>query len=1216
MYISEVIIDGFKSYAQRTVISKWDKEFTAVTGLNGSGKSNILDAICFVLGIKTLQALRVDKLQELIYKKGQAGVTKASVTLMFNNDDKDRSPIGYSNESTIQVQRVIQLGGKTKYLINGHTATEQVVQNLFQSVQLNVNNPHFLIMQGHITKVLNMKPHQFISMIEEAAGTRMYEERKDKAVKAMQKKEGKMEDIKKILEVDIDPRLNELRSQKRDFLELQKIESELENLERLIIAHDHKRAEDKLKQSDADVVEKKENIKELKEGIKAMEAEYAEIDERVKIIIENRSKNNAKYKQLEDAFKEFSKELVKVKTQCDLKVKSINEEIENKNNLVTTISEVEAQLKSAKVKFEKLSKTYEAQKKDYDEAVDDLKKQEDLVSSLQTGMSGSDGKNNGYLEQLNQAKSIASQANTESQQSKLKIKDLTKQLQTSLPKVEKARKQNAALIQKYETSKRNVEKLRQEVENSGHDTAKEKELTQKKEALQNEVDQLTEHVDSLDAELASVSFNYEKPSPDFDRSQVKGLVANLVNLSKENVNCATALEVCAGGRLYNVVVSTEKVGTQILEKGKLKKRVTIIPLNKIQSFVITAEKLDAAKKLAPGKTDLALNLIGFEDEVAKAMEFVFGGTLICKDAETAKLVTFDNRVRLRSVTIDGDTYDPTGTLSGGSKSQSAGILMKIRARRQIDNELDTKKKELEKVMKLVNEMSKAAKSLAEKKVQVEVAEHELERVKESLDNNADAKVIQAVEEMMSEIEKLKKTIAEAKEKEEKANKKCSQIEKEMNELSDNKEGKIKSLKKDLVEKKAQVGTMMPKINAIRQEVDIQKGEVDQLEKEIQTNREQLIASENLIETYREEENNLKKMVQEVKAGYDQAEASLASEKQNFSAIDTEIKELEEQSRDLKQSVEDSKLQMQKLKHEIEKNEAERNSAKVAIERLEREHEWIHNQKQYFGKADTIYDFRKVNVGESRKALMQMKEHKEKLDTKVDREVMGTIDKYEKKEKELKTMFNTVKKDKRKIEDTMESLDGFKRDALKKTFDEVNTEFGQIFSDLLPVNPGSQKNTAKLSPVDENDLAQGVEVKVSLGGVWKEGLIELSGGQRSLVALSLILALLKCKPAPMYILDEIDSALDLSHTQNIGQLFRERFKGSQFIVVSLKEGMFNNANLVLRAKLKNGMSTVERIVQRSAARGADFEGNATPTGVRMGAGGMVGSAGPSDRRNRV
>nr|6QJ0_A Chain A, Structural maintenance of chromosomes protein,Structural maintenance of chromosomes protein [Thermochaetoides thermophila] len=215
MRVTELIIDGFKSYAVRTVITGWDESFNAVTGLNGSGKSNILDAICFVLGITNMSTVRAQNLQDLIYKRGQAGVTKASVTIVFDNRDKKRSPIGFEEYATISVTRQIVLGGTTKYLINGHRAQQQTVQNLFQSVQLNINNPNFLIMQGRITKVLNMKPAEILAMIEEAAGTRMFEDRKEKALKTMAKKDLKLQEITELLRDEIEPKLEKLRQEKR-----------------------------------------------------------------------------------------------------------------------------------------------------------------------------------------------------------------------------------------------------------------------------------------------------------------------------------------------------------------------------------------------------------------------------------------------------------------------------------------------------------------------------------------------------------------------------------------------------------------------------------------------------------------------------------------------------------------------------------------------------------------------------------------------------------------------------------------------------------------------------------------------------------------------------------------------------------------------------------------------------------------------------------------
>ena len=131
------------------------------------------------------------------------------------------------------------MGGQSKYLINGHRAQQQTVQNLFQSVQLNINNPNFLIMQGRITKVLNMKPVEILAMLEEAAGTRMFEERKEKAFKTMAKKDQKVQEINTLLAEEIEPKLEKLRTEKRAFLEYQQTQSDLERLEKLVVAHDY-----------------------------------------------------------------------------------------------------------------------------------------------------------------------------------------------------------------------------------------------------------------------------------------------------------------------------------------------------------------------------------------------------------------------------------------------------------------------------------------------------------------------------------------------------------------------------------------------------------------------------------------------------------------------------------------------------------------------------------------------------------------------------------------------------------------------------------------------------------------------------------------------------------------------------------------------------------------------------------------------------------------
>lgn len=167
------------------------------------------------------------------------------------------------------------------------------------------------------------------------------------------------------------------------------------------------------------------------------------------------------------------------------------------------------------------------------------------------------------------------------------------------------------------------------------------------------------------------------------------MVGQLFQIDNDNIRYATALQTCAGGRLFNVVVQDSQTATQLLERGRLRKRVTIIPLDKIYTRPISSQVLDLAKKIAPGKVELAINLIRFDQSITKAMEFIFGNSLICEDPETAKKITFHPKIRARSITLQGDVYDPEGTLSGGSRNTSESLLVDIQKYNQIQKQIET-----------------------------------------------------------------------------------------------------------------------------------------------------------------------------------------------------------------------------------------------------------------------------------------------------------------------------------------------------------------------------------------------------------------------------------------------------------------------------------------------------------------------------------------------
>ncbi|WZH41094.1 RecF/RecN/SMC [Fusarium acuminatum] len=1137
MRVIEVIIDGFKSYAVRTVISGWDESFNSITGLNGSGKSNILDAICFVLGITNMSTVRAQNLQDLIYKRGQAGVTKASVTIVFDNRETKKSPIGFEEYATISVTRQIVLGGTSKYLINGHRAQQQTVQNLFQSVQLNINSPNFLIMQGRITKVLNMKAVEILAMIEEAAGTRMFEDRRDKALKTMAKKETKLVELRELLKDEIEPKLEKLRTEKRAFLDFQQTQNDLERLTRVVVAYDYLRYQDSLSQSAADLEGKKQRQRDLEDSAARLRSEISHLEEDVKKVKAQRDKElrkGGKASALEDAAKKHSNELVRLATILDLKKSSLAEEEEKRVTVEKTVSELEATLQEKSAGFENAKARYDAAKEELEQQNKDAESKEELLQTLQTGVASKDGQENGYQGQLQDAKNRATAAATEQEQAKIKIAHLEKRVKEEEPRAKKAKDQNADLLRDLDGLKIQAQKLEKELSHLGFEPES----------------------DKLKRQVANTEFNYADPVPNFDRSKVKGLVAQLFTLDKEHTQAGTALEICAGGRLYNVVVDTEVTGTHLLQRGKLRKRVTIIPLNKIAAFKASAQTIATAQNIAPGKVDLALSLVGYDNEVSAAMEYVFGNTLICADADTAKRVTFDPNVRMRSITLEGDAYDPSGTLSGGSSPNSSGVLVLLQKLNGLTRQLSEAESALKELQARISKEKTKLDQARRLKQDLDLKSHEIKLAEEQIGGNSSSSIIQEVANMKTTIKELKESISEAKTRQAKAS-------------AD--DAKLVELQKALDKLRAGLGKNTAAVKTLQKELQGAQLDAEQAGFDLSAAREQLQEVEVAIKAQQKDIEDLEKQKAELTETHDTVQAELDDERAKLHLFDDELRALEDATRSKNSRIAEESLEMQKLGHLVEKFHKEQQGAAEKVARLEKEFDWISDEKDNFGRSGTPYDFKNHNIGECKSTLHNLTERFQGMKKKINPKVMNMIDSVEKKEVTLKQMIKTVIRDKRKIEETIVSLDDYKKKALRETWEKVNRDFGNIFAELLPGG-----SFAKLDPPEGKTISDGLEVKVCLGKVWKQSLTELSGGQRSLVALSLIMALLQFKPAPMYILDEVDAALDLSHTQNIGRLIKTRFKGSQFIVVSLKDGMFQNANRIFRTRFSEGTSMVQAL----------------------------------------
>nr|XP_002119958.1 structural maintenance of chromosomes protein 2 [Ciona intestinalis] len=1177
MYIKSVTVDGFKSYAQQTDIKGFDPLFNAITGLNGSGKSNILDAICFLLGITNLSQVRATNLQDLVYKNGQAGINKATVCITFDNSNKEQSPMGMEAHNEITITRQIVIGGRNKYLINGVNAQNSRVSDLFRSVGLNVNNPHFLIMQGRVTKVMNMKPPEILSMIEEATGTSMYESKKDSAQKMIEKKENKLNQINRTLDEEITPTLQKLHDERSSYLEFQKVQREVERLSRLLIAHQFVSVERIANNASGEIEEMDEEKEKLEQEFHRLQEKYHSMGRDITDLENVLDKDSRAKVELESSLGREEKIEAKVQSNLANQREVINSEKRKLKGLSKSKSECESAIRNKTKALENLRLLCEKAEHESSKMNEEYAAAEKHFQAVTTGLATSDtGEEASWQAQLLQVKKDISQLQTDTKQSEMKLKHNKQELkakQTELKKTEASYKQDQDGLKKMERSYAEIQK---QMDKLNYNEGAEEELKSRKQELSTKIQRMSRLTQGLYNKFPNLQFNYRDPEANWDRARVKGLVANLVDV--KDVTHATALEVVAGGRLYNVVVDNHETGAKLLKNGQLKRRCTIIPLNKVAARTINREVVSHAKSLVgQNNVNLALSLVGMDDEIRKALEYVFGGTLVCDTMENANKVAFNPNVKTRTVTLAGELFDPSGTLTGGARPKVTPVFAELKEIKSTMNELHNAKREYASIENKLHDVARVSGRYHDLKNQATIKEREIETVKQRISTTSHGRLLEEIERLQKSIDECSETLDTAKDRFGEMHQHCVELERKIANAPAERERELKEaeMKMNKVGEAAEKAGKLA--DAKKEELNTMTLEVQELEKEVAECEDQISRVETLINDAQDIYGKIKETVEAAVESVKAAKLELQKHRDHIQAMSHDMQQRTKDRENVLHEVGQCKRKLIDQRNAIEKCHRESNDATNKVASMLEEHDWINNEKSLFGKPSSPYDFNANPPKEATRRLDKLKERQEKLSHSVNMRAMSLLGKAEEKYKELIKKKNIVENDKQKIQRTIEELDQMKNKAVTKAYVQVNKDFGEIFSTLLP---GA---TAKLAPAEGSSVLAGLEFQVGFGDVWKTNLNELSGGQRSLVALSLILAMLLLKPAPIYILDEVDAALDLSHTQNIGGMLREHFKRSQFIVVSLKDGMFNNANVLFRTKFVDGVSTVARFTQSTQSR---------------------------------
>jgi structural maintenance of chromosome 2 len=1033
---------------------------------------------------------------------------------------------------------------------------------------------------------MNMKPPEILSLLEEASGTKLYERKKEAAVKTLAKKQARLGEIDQLMEQELLPSLRRLEQQCAAYHEYAVTSQSHERLRRFCVAYDYHACRESLGKGEQELAALQEQARELGEQREQAESEASERASEVAALqAEKEIQAGGEVKELQEEADRLALQLTRDTTAWKQQEEAREAEAEGLAALRQQLAELDeagltAKVESATAARDEAAAALAAAERGVEAAAGEL-------AGAEAG-DGRDESGRSLAERLADAKSAQTEADAEAQAAEMRAKHGAKAAQDKRRALGSKQAEAAKLQRELDKGRAEAEAARAKVAAAGYDETAAQALDKARTDAQADVRKHKEQVEALSAQVGAGVDVAWAPPPGFDRNKVKGVVARLVRVQEEKA--ALALEVAAGGQLYHLVVEDDAAGQKLLDtKGALQRRVTLIALNRAASTEMPRDVVEKARDLTAGKARPAIELVGSAPEVAAAIKKVFGGTFVCDDAASAKKVALGREVARRAVTLDGDDFNPAGVLTGGSRP-STSVLTTLARLAEAEEALAGAAAKLAEAEAGLRDLQSAAKAHEKLAREADLKEHALALLAEKVKGSESQQLAEALAACEAEAEEATAAAAAARQKKAEMVALAKTLQKEIDDFGKDRDKRLKAAQAKGKAAKAELERARKAARAAEAALQAATAEAGAAGDERSTLQTKVEAGEEVLKALSLAVDKLRAAVDAANEAYAAAAARLEDRRARLKDCDAEIRALEKEREAAARRAAEAAASRRRVDARLADKRGDLVGAQQRLQRLEQDHDWIPREKASFGQEKGEFDFAAVDARkcyeEYEATTLKLKAMREKG---VERQAEAMYRRNQEEVEGLKAKRAQVERDRAQISAVIEELDEKKRAALGETWRRVDHDFGAIFSTLLP------GTAARLVPPEGGTFLDGLEVRVAFGGVWKESLTELSGGQRSLLALSLVLALCRFRPAPIYILDEVDAALDLSHTQNIGAMIRQHFPQSQFVVVSLKEGMFNNASVLFRTKFVDGVSTVARTVGGSGGAGGAAAAGAAVAG---------------------
>ncbi|KAF7182626.1 hypothetical protein CNMCM7691_002197 [Aspergillus felis] len=1192
MYVKQIIIQGFKSYKDQTVIEPFSPKHNVIVGRNGSGKSNFFAAIRFVLSDAYTHLGREER-QALLHEGSGSAVMSAYVEIIFDNSD-DRFPTG---KPEVVLRRTIGLK-KDEYTLDRKNATKSDVMNLLESAGFSRSNPYYIVPQGRVTALTNMKDSERLTLLKEVAGTQVYEARRAESLKIMHETNNKKAKIDELLDF-INERLAELEEEKDELRNFQEKDKERRCLEYTIYSREQQEISgilDNLEGQRQTGVEdtdlNRDRFIEGEKGMAQIDAEIAECKQQIEFLKVDKT-------QLEDERREVSKALA----QVELRAKSLSENQATAQAFKTRHDEdlktVETAIKEREAELGELIPRFNAVR----DQEDNMKAQLNEAETTRQRLYAKQGRNSRFRNKSERDKWLQAEIK-ENYTSISTVQTVMAQTQEDIKELE-----NDIALLEPET-----ERLRQQIDGRG-DTVHS--VEQQVQAAKDERDRLMDQRKELWREEAKLDSILANASNEVDRAErtlsqmmdhntsrgiaavrrikrqhnLEGVYGTLAELFEVNDRYRTAVEVTAGQSLFHYVVDTDETATKVLEILQQEKagRVTFMPLNRLRS---KPANLPRASDTIP-----MIDKLQYDSAYEKAFNHVFGKTIICPNLQVASQYARSHGVN--AITPEGDRSDKRGALTGGFHDSRQSRLDAVKNLTKWRDEYENKKnrgteirKELEKLDQVITKSVGELQKLEQQRHQVQHSSgplrQELRSKRDLLQKKNDSldakrKALRNIETNLAALnDQVNAFEAELKTPFQKA-------------LSNEEEAQLESLSVVARDLRQQY----QELSAQRSELEARKSILEvELRENLNPRLDQLVSRDTDIADD-DGQGNLKETEREMK----RLRKSLENLSQRLQKVDESIEKANAQANELEKQKAEIRLELEELARSIEKHQRrmEKNMQKKAA-----------LTKQAAECAANIRDlgvlpdeaFTKYKHTDSNTVVKKLHKVNEALKkySHVNKKAFEQYNSFTKQRETLTNRREELEASQKSIEELISVLDQRKDEAIERTFKQVSREFANVFEKLVPAGRGrliiQRKTDRALRQEDgmdsdderaqqsvENYVGVGISVSFNSKHDEQQRIQQLSGGQKSLCALALVFAIQACDPAPFYLFDEIDANLDAQYRTAVAQMLQSISESTngQFICTTFRPEMLHVAEKCYGVSFRQKASTIDVVSREEALK---------------------------------